>query len=82
MDQSSALETLAENRGDLNGRFVHRVEPIETRLHEALHRTGYGYVLALLGVTKELLKEERIAAARSTQRSANAVFAAPSASAT
>jgi hypothetical protein len=59
--QSSAAEPLAENRGGLNGGLVHRGEPIDARLHEALHRAGNGGGLALVGVSEELVEKKRVA---------------------
>jgi hypothetical protein len=54
-------EPLAENRGGLNRRFIRRIEPIDARLHQAMHRAGHGDGLALIGVTKELIEEKRVA---------------------
>ena len=59
--QSRAAEPLAENRGGLNGGLVYPGEPINARLHEALHRAGYGGGLALIGVTQQLVEKKRVA---------------------
>jgi hypothetical protein len=61
VSQSSVCEPLAENGGGLNGRFIRRVELIDARLYEALHRAGHGDSVALIGVTKELIEEKRVA---------------------
>jgi hypothetical protein len=59
--QSAPVEALAERRSRLQGIPVKRVKPIQPRLHQALHRAWYAGLLVLLGMTQQLLEEQRVA---------------------
>ena len=60
--QRFQVEALAEHGGGLERDPVVRVEPVEPRLDEALHRARHGGSAALLlGVAEELLQEQRVA---------------------
>ena len=59
--QGSAVEALAEHRGRLQGRLVGRVEPVDARLHQVLHRARDAGFRAVLGVPQQLLQEQRVA---------------------
>src|SRR5215472_10497510 len=56
------LETLANNRGRLDGLPVMRCKPICAGEYQALDRSRNGILAALLGVAQKLLEKQRIAA--------------------
>ena len=54
-------EALAEHRGRLQGRLVGRIELVDARLHQVLHRARDAGFRAFLGVPQQLLQEQRVA---------------------